>query len=186
MILDRVTSTDPNYRKTWLLHTQNEPQVTANTFHCDEGDGRLFCQALLPERAALTPIGGPGKEFWANGRNWELNEEFKVGQQEFQEKTGKAMLLGNWRMEVSPAEPSREDIFLHLIQVGDSGLANISSAEASRSDERVAVSFRAGEQDVSITFNITDQTSGRIAIRGTPVELGQELATGVMPQSGLD
>jgi heparin/heparan-sulfate lyase len=186
VILDRVTSTDPNYRKTWLLHTQNEPQVTANTFHCDEGDGRLFCQALLPERAALTPIGGPGKEFWANGRNWELNEEFKVGQQEFQEKTGKAMLLGNWRMEVSPAEPSREDIFLHLIQVGDSGLANISSAEASRSDERVAVSFRAGEQDVSITFNITDQTSGRIAIRGTPVELGQELATGVMPQSGLD
>ncbi|MDP6505933.1 MAG: hypothetical protein QF886_20085, partial [Planctomycetota bacterium] len=64
--------------------------------------------------------------------------------------------------------------------------AKLSSAEASRSDERVAVSFRAGEQDVSITFNIANKASGRIAIRGTPVELDQELATGVMPQSGLD
>jgi hypothetical protein len=186
VILDRVTSTDPSFRKAWLLHTQNEPEIAGNTFRCNEGDGRLFCRTLLPERASLTPIGGPGKEFWANGRNWELNETFKNNQKDFEERTGKAMLLGNWRMEVAPAEPSKEDIFLHLIQVGDRELEEMTSAEVFRSEDMVEVHFNEGEREVCLSMNISDEACGRISIKGTTVELDQNLATEVMPQSGMD
>ena len=33
---------------------------------------------LLPKDAVLKKIGGPGKEFWANGKNWELNDAVKA------------------------------------------------------------------------------------------------------------
>ena len=186
VILDHVTSTDPSYRKAWLLHTQNEPELTGDTFRCDEGDGRLFCRTLLPERATLTPIGGPGKEFWSNGRNWELNENFKGRLQEFEERTGKAMLLGNWRMEVSPAKPGREDIFLHFIQVGVKDLEAMTSADVFRSEDQVEIRFSEGEREVRLHFNLVNEAGGRISIRGTTVEFEQNLATDVMPQSGVD
>ncbi|MHB8900456.1 MAG: heparinase II/III domain-containing protein [Thermoguttaceae bacterium] len=122
VIFDRVATTSPDLRKQWLLHTAHEPAITGNTFRTDHGDGRLFCRTLLPADARLEKVGGPGKEFWAAGKNWELVDQGLRPEQ-------KAM-MGQWRVEVSPATAQKEDFFLHVIQVGDQKLNQMDDVES--------------------------------------------------------
>ena len=72
VVFDRVASTEAEYPKTWLLHTANEPVIAGREFRADQDQGRIFCRTLYPTDAVLDKIGGPGKEFWADGRNWPI------------------------------------------------------------------------------------------------------------------
>jgi len=99
-VLDRVRSTDPSYRKAWLLHGVSEPQVegggaaeaigAGGTLHRDasvvtfaDGQGRLRVHTLLPDERQVIVRGGPGFEFWTpgdekggawgSGQNWPLD-----------------------------------------------------------------------------------------------------------------
>ncbi|MBI3945209.1 MAG: heparinase II/III family protein, partial [Armatimonadetes bacterium] len=63
VVFDRVTSKNPDYPKTWLLHTGNEPVFRGKEFRADQEEGRIFCRTLYPLDATLEKIGGPGKEF---------------------------------------------------------------------------------------------------------------------------
>ena len=74
VICDDVESVEPGQTKTWLLHSQNEPQENGDIFHFDEQKGRLFCRTLLPANAKRKKIGGPGKEFWVDGNNYPLGK----------------------------------------------------------------------------------------------------------------
>jgi len=186
VICDRVTSTKPEYKKDWLLHTQNEPQIDGKTFRADEGEGRLFCRTLLPKDAVLAKVGGPGKEFWACGRNWELNEAVKERCRKMKEKAGHDMLLGKWRMEVSPGGPRTEDIFLHLLHVGDQSLDKMCDCRLIEEAGKAGVSFTTPQGVVDVTFTTEGDPAGHIKIvRGDKVVLDQDLATAVMPQEGL-
>ncbi len=186
VVCDRVTSTRPEYKKAWLLHTQNEPVVGGAQFRADEGAGRLFCRTLYPTDAVLTKIGGPGKEFWANGINWELNDAVKRQNAAQKKRTGKAMLLGNWRMEVSPTAPRAEDVFLHLIEVGDGSLERMCRADRLEGSGSVGVRFAAGDRTVEATFGTTGGASGHVKIAAnSKVLFDKDLAQQVMPQAGL-
>ena len=179
VVCDRAVSTDLAFRKDWLLHTQNEPRVEGMQFMADEGDGRLFCRTFLPRQAEFRKIGGPGKEFWACGKNWELAPAVAA---RWKDKA----LFGNWRMEISPAKPAAEDVFLHLIEVGDKDLRAMSPAELIESEGAVGVRFRAGEKTATVMFATKGDAAGQIRIEagGRPV-IEQDLARGVMPQAGL-
>jgi len=186
VICDRVTSTKPEYKKEWLLHTQNEPEVEGKQFRADEGGGRLFCRTLFPKDAALAKIGGSGREFWANGINWELNEAVKRKDQQQRKKTGKGMLWGNWRIEVSPGTPRTDDVFLHLIQVGDQSLAAMTSADLIEEAGKIGVSFRAGEKSARVVFATDGEPSGNIRIETDgKVVIDGPLTSEVAPQAGL-
>ena len=84
-VFDRVISTDPGFRKVWLLHGVNEPSFNAagraaahgatdftdaNEFRFHDGDGELLVHCLLPERRSVTKRGGPGNEFWTPGNEY--------------------------------------------------------------------------------------------------------------------
>lgn len=96
-VFDHVVSTDPSFRKAWLLHGVNQPAVdhavgtssqaaqgfrNAKTFRFVEGSGELLVHALLPRERVVTIRGGPGNEFytpgddrggaWGSGENWPL------------------------------------------------------------------------------------------------------------------
>jgi len=186
VICDRVTSTRPEYKKAWLLHTQNEPKADGMQFRADEGSGRLFCRTLLPKDAALTKIGGPGKEFWANGVNWELNDAVKQQNERQKQKTGKAMLLGNWRVEVSPGQPRTDDVFLHLIQVGARSLAKMAPAELIERPKAVGLQFALGNRRVYAVFSTAGKPSGHIRIvDGARTTVDRDFTQRVMPQTGL-
>ena len=84
VVFDRVVSTNPTFRKVWLLHSVNQPSVdgddgkgTAETrefadakgFRIREGQGELLVHALLPRSRTVTRRGGPGNEFWCPGND---------------------------------------------------------------------------------------------------------------------
>jgi hypothetical protein len=96
-VFDHVVSTDPSFRKVWLLHGVNQPAVdqdggtgtqaaqdfrNARTFRFAEGSGELLVHSLLPRERVVTRRGGKGNEFytpgddhggaWGSGENWPL------------------------------------------------------------------------------------------------------------------
>jgi heparin/heparan-sulfate lyase len=118
IVYDRVVAADPSFRKTWLLHAQEEPQLdgaSARVECTQHGDqGRLVLDALLPtaENLTLEKVGGPGKEFWCVDRNYANDLQGKAAAQSCVEP-------GQWRVEVSPKAPSKVDLFLNVMQVTD-------------------------------------------------------------------
>lgn len=97
LVFDRVVSTDPAFRKTWLLHGVNMPWVdgigtkssngeetfgNASRFRLQDGEGEMLVHTLLPANHVTARRGGDGHEFWTpgdnnggpwgSGRNWAL------------------------------------------------------------------------------------------------------------------
>ncbi len=118
LVLDRVVSTDPAFRKFWLLHTIEEPRVTGATAQIDRrahgGRGRLNLDVLLPAgaHATLGKVGGPGREFWVFGKNYA--NDLPAGALD---RTSKEP--GAWRLELSPTVAAAEDHFLTVMQTTD-------------------------------------------------------------------
>ena len=151
-------------------------------FMADHEEGRLFCRTLYPENAALTKVGGPGKEFWANGKNWELAPETA----EFASNRYNGALFGNWRIEVSPGTASREDIFVHVIQTGDTSLARMDAASLVEEDGMIGARIITPDNIVKVTFATDGEPAGHVAISsGVNLFVDRDLATTVQPQSGL-
>jgi hypothetical protein len=164
VVFDRVRTTDPTYKKVWLLHGVGKPVFGgsqkgrdvghggtaysgANTFTYEDGDGRLRVHSLLPREREVVARGGPGWEFWTpgdefggawgTGKNWPLDppaggplptdpylhKMWKTFWGEDFEKllpsNTRAVVPAAWRVEVSPTNPAKEDLFLHVFEIGD-------------------------------------------------------------------
>jgi hypothetical protein len=121
----------------------------ARTFRFNDATGELLVHSLLPRNRTVTRRGGPGYEFftpgddhggdWGTGENWPLDppgggplpkdprlqhmwkvfygEDFA----ELWKSNRKNVVPGAWRIEVSPATPAEEDLFLHVLEIGDHG-----------------------------------------------------------------
>jgi len=116
IVFDKVVSSNPNFKKYWLLHSMEEPKVNGNEIiiaRTKNGDsGKLINTSFLPkpENSEITTIGGKGKEFWVFGKNYE--NEPRPGD----DKEGER---GAWRIQISPKEKTKEDYFLNVMQVMD-------------------------------------------------------------------
>jgi hypothetical protein len=119
--------------------------ATLATF--EEGEGRLRVHALLPREREVVARGGPGFEFWTpgdarggpwgSGQNWPLEpaeggplpddpylvrmwKTFWGGSLErLSPSNRRAVVPGAWRLEVSPAEPAEDDVFLNVLEIAD-------------------------------------------------------------------
>ena len=112
----------------------------------EDGEGRLRVHSLLPREREVVVRGGPGFEFWTpgdehggawgSGQNWPLDppeggplpedpyllkmwKTFWDGIDRLSPSNRRAVVPGAWRMEVSPVAPSKEDVFLHVLEIGD-------------------------------------------------------------------
>jgi hypothetical protein len=112
----------------------------------EDGEGRLRVHSLLPRERELVVRGGPGFEFWTpgderggpwgSGQNWPLDppeggplpsdpyllkmwQTFWDGIERLSPSNRRAVVPGAWRIEVSPAAASKEDVFLHVLEIGD-------------------------------------------------------------------
>ena len=119
VVYDRVRTRLPTDEKQWLLHMQNEPLVSNGVTRVSAGKGRLFCQTLLPANPRIDAVGGSGKEFWASGRNWDFEATWKSRQLANAAQRGSGPYWGSWRIEVSAPNPSTEERFLNVLNVGD-------------------------------------------------------------------
>ncbi|WP_051620668.1 heparin/heparin-sulfate lyase HepB [Paenibacillus sp. UNC451MF] len=112
IVFDRVASANPDFKKYWLLHSIEEPQIegsrTTISRSEDGYNGQLINDTLLPARdnQEIEKVGGPGKEYWVFGTNY-VNDFPGTKEQ------------GEWRIEVSPRVPAEEDLFLNVMQMKD-------------------------------------------------------------------
>lgn len=178
VVFDRATAARPDYPKTWVLHTAAEPRLEGREFSAAHEEGKLFCRTLLPEQADWRVIGGPGKQFWSDGRNWPLPPGYRT--------PDTTPLLGQWRVEVSPREAREEDFFLHLIETGDTAATRMATSKLVRREGRVGVEFQVGQDRWEVLFDTAGAAGGHISRRrGGSVQLDRELTRKVAPQAGL-
>jgi hypothetical protein len=189
VIYDRVTSTKAEYEKGWLLHTAAEPSLNGMEFYSDHWQGRLFCRTILPEEAEITKIGGPGKQFWSDGRNWplpELTPDDWGYERRHRLPPDTLDLLGQWRIEVRPPKPRADDIFLHLLHVGDTSLKSMSDSSPLKEDDMVGVSFSHGNREYQVMFATGNQAGGKIFImENGRIILDEAFTNQVKQQKGL-
>jgi heparin/heparan-sulfate lyase len=121
VVFDRLISADPAFRKYWLLHSMEKPEIEGSRITIAPRrrgwQGKLVDQVILPAQADITPVGGLGKEFWVFGKNYP--NQVKEDSAEFE--------IGEWRVEVSPREPAAADHFLNVMQVMDRDAAPLTA-----------------------------------------------------------
>jgi hypothetical protein len=118
IVFDRVVSSNPNFKKYWLLHSIEEPavdqnHVTISRRTLNDDTGRLINTTLLPasENLDIETIGGKGKEFWVFGENYTNDPG--------ERRPDVANERGSWRVQMSPRNASSEDCFLNVMEVTD-------------------------------------------------------------------
>lgn len=120
VVFDRVVASDPAFKKYWLLHSIEEPQIDGPRVSIarteERNRGRLYLTALRPaaDNLAIEKIGGPGKEFWVFGRNFpnDIEPRRRASQEP-----------GAWRIEISPQRAAADDSFLNVLEIADAGAA---------------------------------------------------------------
>lgn len=124
-VSDVVVSTDPSFKKTSMLHCQQEPQIQGKTviirrtgspesYHGMKLDynGMLVSRTLLPKDASITSVGGEGREFVINGENYPIPYNGKLRE---------SAETGWGRVEISPTHRRRKDEFFNVMLVCDNG-----------------------------------------------------------------
>ena len=159
VIFDRVVSDKASYPKRWLYHTAAEPQIKGNEFVEVSQGGKSICRTLLPQKALVEKIGGEGRQFWSDGKNWPLpnpDDEDRNEVHVANRKTGNNHpLFGQWRIEVSPKKSAEKDFFLNIMQVGDESLQALPKTKLSESAAEVALSFDYNGKHYTLHFDKT-------------------------------
>jgi VanZ family protein len=120
VIFDQVSATRPDFRKRWLLHSLEQPLLREDGFVIrvpaseERGwsGGRLEGRVLLPHRPQLQAIGGPGFEFFVDGRNYD--EDGAIWEQ-IRDRKQEQMEPGAWRIELQPLYEADDDLFLVVL-----------------------------------------------------------------------
>ncbi len=159
VIYDRVTSVKPDQTKSFLLHTQNEPvELAPGLWRGEAGGGALFLRTLLPENGKAEVIGGPGREFWSNGRNWEIRNH--------EQAFSKPNWLGRYRLELSPADATEKCRFLTVLQAADKEVPEMVETRLIRTENEDGAAFTTADgRECVVRFNREGMIGGHITIR---------------------
>jgi lysophospholipase L1-like esterase len=155
VIFDRVKSSKPEFKKTWLLQAMKKPETQDPFLTVTNGKGKLFVQTLLPEKPQVTLATGDDL-YRYDGRSYPPQRD-----------TGPAP---ECRVEVSPAKASAADIFLNVLTACDAGDKAPPKAEVKVQGARVEVT--AG--GIKITFS-GDRVSGEIELAGKRSSLAEKV-----------
>lgn len=119
VVFDHIQSTRPEFKKRWLLHSSEAPRLKDAGFEINvaaggvqgRSGGTLQGTVLWPIKPDLTAVGGPGKEFWVDGKNYDDDGRLKALIAR-KHKQGNHSEPGAWRIELSPSTSSADDDFL--------------------------------------------------------------------------
>jgi hypothetical protein len=109
VVLDEIELAREELKPRFLLHTMEEPRVEGSRIEARHGGGRLTATVLLPEAPRVELIGGPGREFEVDGRNYPLKREMPP-----------PYTSGAWRAEISARQSNgTTHRFLTLLTAAD-------------------------------------------------------------------
>ncbi|MHC4662275.1 MAG: heparinase II/III domain-containing protein [Planctomycetota bacterium] len=189
---DRITSTDASFRKTWLLHSIEEPQVNGRTVSVSRTgsewqglgvySGKLVLSSLLPGNVVIDKIGGPGQDFWI--------ESASTNYATYKDRPSAEP--GVWRIEISPSAQALSDSFLNVIVTMDTTTAlgpavdTIDTADFAGAGtmDRIVLFSKTGDLSNSANFDIPGSGEKKTLICGLSSGTWQ-LSRDGMPVSSL-
>jgi hypothetical protein len=180
----------------------------AKTFTFEDGGGRLLVHTLLPREHDTVKRGGPGWEFWTpgdefggtwgSGKNWPLEDE-KAGplpDDPYLKKMWKTfwgedfnrilpsnmrhVVPGAWRIEISPSKPSKDDLFLNALEIGDKDSPTNTRVELV-DGSNLTGALIAGHTLVLFATSEVAVISGEVTV--PDIESETLIATGLKPES---
>lgn len=168
VIYDRVVSDKAEYKKRWLYHTASEPVMNGKTEFSEVSQGgKSICRTLLPKKAVVEFVGGEGKQFWSDGKNWAI-PEYKQNDPLYKRYKNTPRnnhpLVGQWRVEVSPKKATTADHFLHIVQVGDESLRTLPQTDCSDGKDAVILQFDYADKHYTIEFDKTQRSGCKIKV----------------------
>jgi hypothetical protein len=118
VIFDQLRTTDPEFRKRWLLHTIDLPERSDHGFSVakmpdgttSHSGGHLKGHILLPKTPRVQIVGGNDAAFLADGTNYDEN-----GALEKQVLKRSQLEPGAWRIEISPENDATDALFLVVV-----------------------------------------------------------------------
>ncbi len=197
IVYDNITSSDKEFKKTWLLHSMEVPEIDGSRIVVSRAEngynGKLIDDVLLPEAANIQKIGGPGEEFLVNGVNYPASPTSNKNSDE----------VGAWRVEVSPKEKAASDVFLNVMQIMDGDYSGqplnnetVSTDQFNgvklgskvvlfaKGNNKVSDAFqlKLGDAEEKLAFIITDVASGvwRVTGQGFSQNIPVSNQTGVL------
>ena len=150
VIFDRLVSKDASYPKTWLYHTADEPIINGMEFSETSQGGMSVCRTLYPSDAVIEKIGGPGKQFWSDGRNWPFPAD-KAST--IPDDTWP--MVGQWRIEIKPGAEREKDYFMNIIKVGAEGTVLLPQTNVFEDETHIGVEFTYEGKNFSLSFDTT-------------------------------
>lgn len=174
LIYDRVVTTKPAFPVRWLLHSIDEPKARGDTVVITNGRGRLFSRTLWPEEPRIELVGGPGREFWVDGKNYPPK--------------GKDPEQGAWRVEVTQRGATRYE-FLHLLYACGSSVAEMPPARVHTSDDSFLLTVTSAGRSVTVWlrrgWKPGEPVAGHITVTqgGKPL-FDRDLTQEVAPEAG--
>ena len=147
VVFDRVAATEARFEKTWLLQAMQSPRRQDPFLVITNGKGRLFVQTVLPRRPRVRLAEG-ADIYTYGGASYPPQRD-----------TGPAPAC---RIEISPTEANREDLFLHVLTATDAAVSDVPAAEARVEAGSVTVTI--GETTLAF---FADTPGGYLAAGGT-------------------
>jgi hypothetical protein len=156
---------------------RNKPKIRGKITNAEHNRGRILCKTIFPKDAVLQAVGGPGKEFWAAGKNWDIVRDGLTEEN--------LALMGQWRIEVTPGQARKEDLFLHVMQVGGQNLEKMDKTELIEKGDACGVRVIAKEATWEVVFNSDGPLGGHIRRIGRRRRIDRNLASNVQKQVGI-
>ena len=184
IVFDKIDSSNAGFKKSWLLHGLEEPEIRDNrtvfrrtyssSVKSHTYNGKMTVDTLLPASNTITKVGGSEMGYYTvNGKNFDAYP-FKTQTDEGQ----------TWRIEVSPKIPSQNDYFLNVIQVSDNDKENYLPVEMIESNlfygakisDRV-VAFSKNAKRISGDFSLNVSGNGKFNYTICDIEKGTYTVT---------
>ena len=199
IVFDKIDSQNASYKKTWLLHGLEEPEINgrqvvfSRTYHSTKYDfgynGKLTLDTLLPAKSKIKKVGG--EDGWSNVNGidytgYPLNSQTDEG--------------STWRIEISPEVSSKSDCFLNVMQVSDNDKSDYLPVKlldtklfyGAKISDRVVMFSKSGERvkedfdfeipgDAELQYTVCDVASGTYKVM-----VGEQtLTVGVTEEGGV-
>ena len=161
LVLDQV-DLKKDLKPTILFHSLGQPAVSGNFFAMNNANGGiLYGMVLKPMLPAITAVGGSGKEFWVNGKNYPPRTAPTSGDVD----------AGTYRVEVTTKNPTQTATFLTLLAIDDAG-----DSDGMVSGALIEVSGYTGVRVGNDIYLIAQPVDGQIA---SQIALTSEQGKGV-------
>lgn len=185
VVMDKITAKKPTFKKTFLLHSLQAPEVDGNVTVIRRNqigyNGKLTNQTLYPLDAQLTTIGGPERQNWVVDRNYAP----KGGKYYSDYNSATSSEHGWGRVEISPGQPRTTDYFLNVMYVSDSDDPSpVDKAELIETEDMLGARifdkvtlFAKNKERLTKDVSVTIPGEGQVAVAVAGISEGEWIIT---------